>query len=131
MKSVVISGSVKLQDKIVFWKKHFEDNGYKVLDYPNPIAKENYVNELPKEYKNFYLSIESTDVLFLMNEEKNGIKGYIGASAFAELNYALVLNLIHNRNIKIYILNIPAESVSCYDEVMFWLEMGWIELYGE
>ena len=29
-----------------------------------------------------------------MNEEKKGIKGYIGASAIAELTYVVILNLI-------------------------------------
>ena len=64
-----------------------------------------------------------------MNEEKNNIPGYIGASAIAELTYAIILNLIHNKNIEIYILNIPSKEVSSYDEVKFWLDMGWIKLY--
>ena len=49
-----------------------------------------------------------------MNEEKNGIKGYIGASAIAELTYVVILNLIHNKNIDIYILNMPSEELSAY-----------------
>ena len=65
------------------------------------------------------------------NEEKKGIKGYIGASAIAELTYVVILNLIHNKNIEIYILNMPSEEVSSYDEVKFWLDMGWIKLYKE
>jgi hypothetical protein len=67
-----------------------------------------------------------------MNEEKKGIKGikgYIGASSIAELTYVVILNLIHNKNIKIYILNMPSEEVSSYDEVKFWLDMGWIQVF--
>ena len=130
MKKVVISGSSKLQDKVNYWIKHFKDKNYEVLDYPKLIEQKNYEKELPKIYEDFYTALENTNVFFLMNEEKKGIKGYIGASAIAELTYVVILNLIHNKNIEIYILNMPSEEVSSYDEVKFWLDMGWIKLYN-
>lgn len=129
MKKIVISGSSKLQDKVNYWLKHFKSKGYIILDYPKLIQQNNYVKQLPKVYKDFYTALEDTDVYFLMNEEKNGIKGYIGASSIAELTYVVILNLIHNKNIDIYILNMPSEAVSSYDEVKFWLDMGWIKIY--
>lgn len=131
MKKIVISGSSKLQYKVNYWLEHFKNKDYKILDYPKLIEQENYVKELPNVYKDFYTALENTDVYFLMNEEKNGIKGYIGASAIAELTYVVILNLIHQKNIEIYILNMPSEEVSSYDEVKFWLDMGWIKLYEE
>lgn len=112
MKKIVISGSSKLQDKVNYWLEHFKNKDYKILDYPKLIEQENYVKELPNVYKDFYTALENTDVYFLMNEEKNGIKGYIGASAIAELTYVVILNLIHQKNIEIYILNMPSEEVS-------------------
>lgn len=66
-----------------------------------------------------------------MNEEKKGIKGYIGTSAIAELTYVVILNLIHHKKIEIYILNMPSEEVSSYDEVKFWIDMGWIKLFDK
>lgn len=72
--------------------------------------------------KKFYTVLENTDIFFLMTEDKNGIKGYTGASAIAGLTYVVILNLIHNKNIEIYILNMPSEEVSSYDEVKFWLD---------
>jgi len=129
VKTIVISGSSKLQEEVKYWKSYFENNGYKVLDYPKQITQNNYVDELTKVYKEFYSNIEKTDVFFLMNEGKDGIKGYIGASGVAELTYAVIQNLIHSRNIKIYILNMPDEKLNCYDEVKFWLDNGWIEIY--
>ena len=33
--------------------------------------------------------------------------------------------------IYIYILNEPSKDVLAYDEIMFWLDMGWIKLYDE
>ena len=129
MKKIVISGSSKLQDKVNYWLNHFKNKGYAILDYPKLIEQNDYVKELPRVYKDFYTALENTNVYFLMNEEKNGIKGYIGASSIAELTYAVILNLIHNKNIEIYILNMPSEEVSSYDEVKFWLNMGWIKIY--
>ena len=131
MKKVVISGSSKLQDKVLKWKKYFEDLNYNVLDYPKAIESGNFEKELPIIYKDFYTSLENTDIFFLMNEEKNGIKGYIGASAIAELTYVVIQNHIHNKNIKIVILNMPSKEVQSYDEVKFWLDFGWIELYND
>ena len=109
MQKIVISGSSSLQDKVNYWVKHFEGKNMKILDYPRYIEKENYEKELPKIYEKFYKSLENTDIFFLMNEEKNGVKGYIGASMIAELTYVVILNLIHNKNIDIYILNLPSE----------------------
>ncbi len=131
MKKIVISGSSKLQNKVDYWLEHFKNKNYEILDYPKLIEQDNYVKELPQVYKKFYTALENTDTFFLMNEEKKGIKGYIGASAIAELTYVVILNLIHNKNIHIYILNMPSEEVSSYDEVKFWLDMGWIKLYNE
>ena len=95
MKKVVISGSSKLQNKVSYWVDYFKNNDYKILDYPKLIEQQNYIKELPKVYIDFYTALENTDMYFLMNEEKNGIKGYIGASAIAELTYVVILNLIH------------------------------------
>ena len=118
-----------MQDRIEYWVKYFKNLNYDVLDYPKYIDPNEYENILPIIYKNFYTALENTDVYFLMNEEKDGIKGYIGASSIAELTYVVILNLIHNKDIEIYILNMPSEEVSCYDEVKFWLNMGWIKLF--
>ena len=38
-------------------------------------------------------------MLFIMNEDKNGIEGYIGYEAYAELLFGLSQNLIHQKNI--------------------------------
>ena len=131
MKKVVISGSSKLEDKVKYWLNYFENNGYQVLNYPKLIEKENYESDLAEHYESFYRSIETTQIFFLMNEDKNGIKGYVGASAIAELTYAVILNLIHDKSIKIYILQEPDESLSCYDEIKFWLNMNWISVFNK
>ena len=131
MRKIVISGSSKLQDKVNYWLDYFKNKNYEIIDYPKFIEHDNYDKELSKIYKDFYTALENTNVFFLMNEEKNGIKGYIGASAIAELTYVVILNLIHDKNIDIYILNMPSQEVSSYDEVKFWLDMGWIKLFDK
>lgn len=131
MKKIVISGSSKLQDKVNYWLEYFESKNYEILDYPKFIEKENYNTELPKVYQNFYTALENTNVLFLVNEKKDGIQGYIGSNMIAELTYAVIQNLIHHKNIDIYILNMPSKQVASYNEVKFYLDMGWIKLYRE
>ena len=131
MKKIVISGSSKLQDKVEYWISYFKNLNYEILDYPKYIKPSEYEKTLPIIYKDFYTALENTDVYFLMNEEKNGIRGYIGSSSIAELTYVVILNLIHNKNIEIYILNMPSKEVSSYDEVKFWLNMGWIKLFDK
>lgn len=130
MKKIVISGSSSLRDKIDYWLEHLSKD-YEILDYPRYIEPGKYIEELPDTYKRFYNSIENTDVLFVMNEDKNGIEGYIGASAIAELTYAVIQNLIHNKNIEIYTLKMPSKDVPSYDEVKFWLDIGWIKIWED
>ncbi|MDR2902236.1 MAG: hypothetical protein LBU87_03925 [Lactobacillales bacterium] len=129
MKNVVISGSASLQKEIQKWKKHFEEKGCHVLNFPIPIAKDTFEKEYPRIHASFYKDIERSDIFFLMNEEKNGIKGYIGAAGISELSYAIIQNLVHHKKIQIFILNMPDKNVSCYDEIVRWSNLGWINFY--
>ena len=79
MKKVVISGSAKLQDSINYWIKYFENKNYNILDYPRPIEKEKFMELYPKIHKDFFENITRADMLFVMNETKEGIDGYIDA----------------------------------------------------
>lgn len=127
MKKVVISGSTKLLDEVAIWKKKFEDKGYEVINYP-------HINEnvsISEVYKKFYQDIENCDIFFLMNEKKGNIEGYIGASVFGELTYAIMNNIIHNKNIKVLMLDMPSVALFCHEEIVRWLDMGWIEFYHD
>lgn len=131
MRKVVISGSAKLQDNINYWIKYFEKKGYNILDYPRPIEKEKFMELYPKIHKCFFENITETDILFVMNETKEGIDGYIGAETFAELTFALMQNLVYNKNIQIIILRMPSTNVQSYEEINLWLKLGWIKLYDK
>lgn len=128
-KRVVIAGSASLPEKIQSWKKYWEDRGYCVTDYPVPINKENFLTEYPKVHTDFFQKITEADILFVMNEDKNGIVGYLGAESFAEMCFGVAQNLIYNKNIEVIILQKPSQRVQSYDEVILWLQLGWIKLF--
>ena len=127
MKKIVISGSTKLEDKVNYWIDYFTNEGYEILDRP----RQKNPDDIPGNYVNFYTALENADVYFLLNEDKNGVRGYIGASATAEITYEVVQNLIHNKNIEIYLLNMPSKEVLSYDEIKFFLDMGWVKLFNQ
>ena len=128
MKKVVISGSASLQDATKKWIDYWKNYGYEIIDYPKPIKKEEVIHRYPQIHKEFYQCTEQTNVLFIMNEDKKGISGYIGASTFAELAFAVALNSIYNKNIEILLLKMPSLNVQCYEEIKLWLSLGWIKL---
>lgn len=134
MKKIIISGSSKLVGEVKYWVNYFKERGYEILDYPKYVSEskssKNYEEQMAKIYYEYYCSLEKTDIYFLMNEEKNGIEGYIGSSAISELTYVVVQNLIHSKNVDIYILKEPSKELGCYEEVKFWLDKGWIKLWG-
>lgn len=127
MKKVVISGSRKLIQETTYWKKKFEEKGYDVINYPH--VDEN--NDETESYKKFFSDIENCDIFFLMNERKGNIEGYIGASVFGELTYAVMNNVVHNRNIKILMLDMPSVALFCHEEIVRWIDLGWINFYSQ
>lgn len=129
MKKIVIVGSAKLQDKINSWRILFTNKKYEILDYPKPIDNERFLELYPNIHRKFFENITRADILFIMNEDKNGIEGYIGAESYAELAFGLAQNLIYNKKIDLVILKMPSHEVQCYDEIKLWIELGWIRLY--
>jgi len=130
MKKLVIAGSSKLQERAAYWRGYFEGRGYDVIDYPSAISTEgDYAENLTDIYTSFYQNLDRTDTFFLMNEDKDGIGGYIGPSAFAELSYVIIGNLNRGKKVEINILQAPSTDQACYEEVKFWLDQGWIQIY--
>ncbi len=131
MKKVVIAGSAKLQQEIQNWRELFKNKDYEVLDYPKKIDETEFMELYPNVHKEFFENITKTDMLFIMNEDKNGKYGYIGAEAFAELTFGLAQKLVYNKEIELIILKMPSQDVQCYEEIDLWLKLGWIKLYEE
>jgi len=131
MKKVVIGGSAKLIKEIDNWIKTFEDKNYEILDYPRQIEESKFLKLYPIVHKDFLQNVTKTDILFIMNEDKNGVVGYIGYEAYAELLFGLSQKLVYNKDIDLVILKMPSDEVGCYEEINLWLKLGWIRLFEE
>lgn len=130
MKKLIIAGSSKLQERAAYWRGYFEGRGYEVIDYPVAVVSDDsYVENLTDIYCSYYQNLERADVFFLMNEDKDGIGGYIGPSAFSELSYVVVGNLNRGKKVEINLLQEPSDEQACYSEVRFWLDQGWVKIY--
>lgn len=131
MKNVVIAGSVKLQDDIKYWRQFLESRNYHILDYPMQVETSDFMNLYPIVYKKFFKNIERTDILLIMNEDRNDQFGYIGYEVFAELTFGIMQKLIYNKEIEIIILKMPSSNIKCYDDINLYLQLGWIKLFTE
>lgn len=130
MKKIVIAGSAKFVEEIENWKNYFESKGYDVIEYTRKIDQTD-TNVYVERYKSFFKALDITDELFVVNEEKNGIKGYVGAEVFAELSFIVANNILKNENRKVYLLNEPGEELKAYFELNTFLKLGYIELWNK
>lgn len=131
MKKIVIAGSAKLQKEVEKWINIFESNNYEILDYPRAIEESKFMELYPNIHTKFLENIPKADMLFIMNEDRNGKIGYIGYETYAELLFGLSQKLIYNKNIELVILKTPNTDIACYEEINLWLKLGWIKLYEE
>mgnify|MGYP006924218578 CR=1 FL=1 len=128
MMKAVISGSVAFQTEYQQLIQKFEQTGIQVIDYPK--LSDDLDQEYPTLLKEFFCHIEEADIFLLFNKKKKGIAGYIGPSGFAELTYALMQNLIHEKKMCIFLWEEPSLDNSCYEEVSRWIENQWVEFYS-
>ncbi len=152
MKKLIISGSSKLHQRALYWMGYFEGRGFEVIDYPSLItdAKDDlevvptpgevnskvlspeddgYAEHLANSYRRFWKNLDRADVFFLMNEDQKDTEGYIGTAAIAEVTHVLINNFNRDQKTTIYLLKEPGKDQNCYDEVKFWLDQGWVEIY--
>ena len=130
MTKLIISGSAALQDELSALTKEL-NNSYEIIDLPKIIPQNNF-NELYKKiHKDYLTNITNTDIFLLFNADKNGIEGYIGAESYAELCFAVAQNLIYKKDIQIYIYKMPSSKVQCYNEIVIWLNLGWIKIWNK
>lgn len=128
MKKVVIAGSAKLSKKVNKWVAYFESQNYEILDYPREIENSKFIELYPNIHIDFLKNVVEADLLFVMNEDKNGVDGYIGYETYAELLFGLSQKLVYNKDIELVLLKMPSIDVGCYEEIRLWLSLGWIVL---
>lgn len=130
MKKLTISASAKFQNEIKKWKTYFEEKGFEVINYPKKINQDNEI-EYKNVYTNFFKSLKETNILFILNEEKNNIKGYIGSAVFAEISFIVANNIVNNDKKEVWLLNMPSKEVQSYKEITNFLKLGWIKIFKE
>lgn len=120
---IVVCGSMSSAEKMIEVKDVLVKIGHKVI---LPSNTEEYASgkivlegsgesperkikfDLTREY---YNEINSADAVLIANIDKNGVKNYIGGSAFMELSFGHVLNK------KLFLLN-PIPSMIYTDEII-------------
>ena len=128
MRKIIIAGSATFYKEALELKQELENKNYYVIDYPKKI-NDDIELEYKEAYETFYDNFSKTDDLLLLNLDKKGIEGYIGYESFAELSNLVVKKIQINNDHKIYIYKMPSKEVGCYDEIMHFIELGYIELY--
>ena len=128
MRKIIIAGSATFYKEALELKQELENKNYYVIDYPKKI-NDDIELEYKEAYETFYDNLSKTDDLLLLNLDKKEIEGYIGYESFAELSNLVVKKIQINNDHKIYIYKMPSKEVGCYDEIMHFIELGYIELY--
>ena len=125
---ITICGSVNFAKEIIRIAKELENNGhevvipasinrYGIVDSEEADAlkndREKYIKEIkPGLTKEHFNKILDGDAILVVNEEKNGIKNYIGGATFSEIMLAF------HGDKKIFYLNpIPEEPKTFVDEL--------------
>ncbi len=130
MKSIVISGSASLQPQMKKWVSFWKSRSYKVLNWPQPISKNEFLKEWPKIHNKFYKALETTDILFVANENKNGQQGYVGNGTFAEISFSAGLNLIRKKKIEIILQQKASSKNQFSHDIEIWEKMGWLRYFN-
>ena len=79
----------------------------------------------------YYNAIDGTDILFIANVGKNGVLGYVGPNAFAEISFAVGLNFVRKRKIRVILQNMPMDESSYGEALRIWIKNGWMEIFDE
>ncbi len=122
IKKVVICASGVFIREAEQWQKKLEKNNYAVIKIPKRL-KGDYV----KIHRLHYKKIAESDILFVMNLDRSGAKNYIGPSVFAEMAFAIGLNLVVGKRIKVFCLNPLPKNLPYSTELLLWEKIGWLK----
>jgi hypothetical protein len=125
---IVICSSMSFSKEISEWKDKLEKENYELIKYPEKTDGE-FLSGYKIEFSDHYQKITETDILFILNLNKNNIDGYIGAAVFAEIAFAIGLNRTCNKNIKVYCLNKFPDTLPYSEELKLWVDLGWLNFW--
>ena len=126
MKNVVICSSTSLYKEIKEWKEKLEKDGYNVIRYPETIDTDMELEDYEHTHTEHYKKIVESDILLVLNIGKDEISGYIGPSVFAEIAFAIGLNMTLGKRIKIYYVENLPKNLSYSEELRLWEKLEWI-----
>lgn len=126
-RQIVIAGSAKFWRESLEHKTILENAGFEVLDYTKQETTDKSWRSL---YEYFWSKLFRADDIFVLNLDKKGVKGYIGAETFAELSFMAVRKM-RGDDVRIYLYQWPSKKCTCYDEIMEMKELDWLELWSE
>ena len=131
-KRVVICGGRHISDTIDKWRRILDAEGYEIVGYPRLIqfsSDEELLKEYKKRHEEHYNDIKNADLLLALNVDRKGTKNYIGGGVFAEIAFAIGLNLVHGTNIEIYTVNPLPAGLAYSEELLMWARQGWIKQF--
>lgn len=120
-KKIAICASGSFVEDAKVWKRCFEGEGYDVIKIPEVVTS-NY----EEVHTLHYQKIAESDILFILNQDKNEISNYIGPSVFAEIAFAIGLNLTLRKQIKVLCLNPIPVNMPYTEELLRWEKLGWL-----
>ena len=89
MRTIILCGSMKVKNKIFEVKEILENNGFNVL-LPEDCIKG--VNKTEASRAHFDRIISNEADVLIVNEEKKGIKNYIGPNSLCEVAFSFYYN---------------------------------------
>ena len=126
---VVIGASSTFHKEVEALINALRKAGFEVLaTVSSPLA--NPVQEYPKVHKEFFEALNKAQVYLVVNLEKHGVPGYIGAGVFLEIGYVVTNNVLGKSNIKVVLVN-PPRSKCAQDELDLWYKLGWYEVINK
>lgn len=125
MKKIVICASSKLKTEILSWQKRLIKLGFKVIQAPLSAGKLT-TKKYATVHTRHYQKLSQADLVFVVNASTAKSKNYIGPSTFAEIAFAIGLNLTLKKRIKIHILNPIPRHLPYSKELSLWEKLGWI-----
>ncbi|MBU1083066.1 hypothetical protein KKE14_01360 [Patescibacteria group bacterium] len=128
MKKVVICASAAFYQEAQEWKIQLENMGYSVIRTIQSID-ENDIGQYKQTHTDHYSRMSECNIVFVLNLEKKNIPGYIGAGVFAEIAFAIGLNIILDKNIEILLVNPLPEESPYLDELTKWQKLGWLKQF--
>ena len=117
MQTIILCGSMKVKNKILEVKEFLESNNFNVF-LPEECLRG--VNKMEASRAHFSRIISNDAYILIVNEEKNGIKNYIGPNTLCEIAFGFYYKR------KVFLLNDIYDPYE--DELKGW---GIITLKGD